>query len=294
MTHQLFILWCSILATLSLRRGPSFKSLFKLKSSPNSNNVYNRPSNDISSSANIDYVYGSLSRPLISSSSDSLQSDKLVNTSIVPFHLVTSNDLFCNRELNMARIEAVGFDMDWTLAQYKEEFDLLAYNGAMRRLVETMAYPTDLFGYKYKQNSYRRGCVIDKRRGNILKLDRHNYVRVAEHGQTSLPRQERKSVYKKTFEHVSEFHSGAFEFIDTPFSVVDACIFAQLVDLKDRLGSSNELLAGKSYQQLWTDLRLCVDACHKNGVIKQTVANNPDKYIYVDPNRTFTKPCNNL
>ena len=30
----------------------------------------------------------------------------------------------------MDQLEAVGFDMDWTLAQYNEDFDLLAYNGA--------------------------------------------------------------------------------------------------------------------------------------------------------------------
>ena len=62
--------------------------------------------------------------------------------------------------------------MDFTLAQYKEEFDLLAYNGAQHLLVDTMGYPTALFSYKYKQNLFRRGCLIDKKRGNIIKLGR--------------------------------------------------------------------------------------------------------------------------
>lgn len=35
----------------------------------------------------------------------------------------------------MRQIDAVGFDMDWTLAQYNVEFDLLAYNGAKEKLV---------------------------------------------------------------------------------------------------------------------------------------------------------------
>lgn len=118
------------------------------------------------------------------------------NISIIPFHLTSSTDLFCNRELNLEGIDCVGFDMDWTLAQYKEEFDLLAYNGAINILVESLDFPSELYSYRYKQTAYRRGCIIDKKRGNILKLDRHRYVRVAEHGLTPLSRSERKSLYK--------------------------------------------------------------------------------------------------
>lgn len=35
----------------------------------------------------------------------------------------------------MGQIEAVGFDMDWTLAQYNEEFDLLAFEGSKVLLI---------------------------------------------------------------------------------------------------------------------------------------------------------------
>ena len=38
--------------------------------------------------------------------------------------------IFCNRALNMNQIKAVGFDLDYTLAEYiPETFDLLAYKG---------------------------------------------------------------------------------------------------------------------------------------------------------------------
>ena len=50
-----------------------------------------------------------------------------------------------------------------------------------------------------------------------------------------------------------------YENIDTPFSLIDATIFAQLVDLKDRLGPSSDVLHNRSYQQLWSDSRKCVD-----------------------------------
>ena len=77
--------------------------------------------------------------------------------------------VFCSRELNMANIEAVGFDMDYTLAQYNEAFDMLAFEGAKDKLVD-MGYPEEAIRtFKFDPLQHTRGLVIDKRRGNILK-----------------------------------------------------------------------------------------------------------------------------
>lgn len=53
--------------------------------------------------------------------------------------------IFCNRSLNMKSIFAVGFDMDYTLAQYKPEtFESLAYGGTIRKLVYDLGYPPEV------------------------------------------------------------------------------------------------------------------------------------------------------
>lgn len=53
--------------------------------------------------------------------------------------------IFCNRSLNMKNIVAVGFDMDYTLAQYKPEtFESLAYEGTVRKLVFDLGYPREV------------------------------------------------------------------------------------------------------------------------------------------------------
>ena len=45
--------------------------------------------------------------------------------------LVSSNGVFCNRELKLDGIRAIGFDMDYTVVQYKQPaFDKLAFDGA--------------------------------------------------------------------------------------------------------------------------------------------------------------------
>lgn len=53
--------------------------------------------------------------------------------------------IFCNRSLNMKNIVAVGFDMDYTLAQYKAEtFESLAYEGTIKKLVDDLGYPREV------------------------------------------------------------------------------------------------------------------------------------------------------
>ena len=240
----------------------------------------------------IEYVVGSGS-PQFGLLQESLGlniSSELGSRNIIPHHLTTPSDLFCNRELTMSQIEAVGFDMDWTLAQYNEAFDLLAYNGAKEKLVSWLGYPTVVLDLIYRQDMYRRGCVIDKKRGNILKLDRHRYVRYAEHGLTEISADERKTLYRQNHEGIQDMSSSNHANTDTPFSLVDACLFAQLVDIKDKTGDADPgalFMAGKSYESLWSDMRKCVDRCHKDGVIKKTVALNPEKYITYDPNSEF-------
>ena len=56
--------------------------------------------------------------------------------------------IFCNRSLNMRNIVAVGFDMDYTLAQYKPEtFESLAYEGTVKKLVHDLGYPAEVSIY---------------------------------------------------------------------------------------------------------------------------------------------------
>lgn len=163
---------------------------------------------------------------------------------------------------------------------------LVIDKGAKEKLVNWLGYPAEILELTYRQDMYRRGCVIDRKRGNILKLDRHRYVRYAEHGLTEISATERKKLYAQNHKGIQDMTSSNYANTDTPFSLVDACLFAQMVDLKDKAEKAGEggFLANKSFENLWADMRRCVDRCHKDGVIKQTVALNPEKYITYDPN----------
>lgn len=124
---------------------------------------------------------------------------------------VSPNDVFCNRELKMDGVKAVGFDMDYTLAQYKEPaFDQLAFDGAKAKLVYNMGYPKEVLEFEYDHRYWARGLIIDTQRGNFLKIDRHKYVRVAHHGFDRMSSTTRKLLYSRTFNKVMSFSEKSF------------------------------------------------------------------------------------
>lgn len=68
--------------------------------------------------------------------------------------------------------------------------------------------------------------------------------------------------------------------MDTLFQFVDAHLFALLIDMKDSGGY--EFLDFKTYGEIYGNIRESVDLCHRDGVIKDEVARNPEKYLVLD------------
>ena len=191
--------------------------------------------------------------------------------------------IFCNRALNMAKIQAIGFDMDYTLALYKPwTFEALAYGETLKKLVER-GYPQVILQWTFDHTRMIRGLVIDKNKGNILKMDRHRYVKVAYHGAKELTRDERVKLYDAA--RTSRYEEPEFALIDTLFTLADAYLFSQLVDLKD---SGVPELASLPYERIYKDVRYCIDLCHRDGSIKQRVAADPQEYIEKDPHLLST------
>jgi len=189
-------------------------------------------------------------------------------------------EIFCNRNMNMEKISAVGFDMDYTLALYRPDtFENLVFKEALKRLVNKKGYPEHITEYEYDPTYYVRGLHVDKNRGNILKLDRHKYVKVAYHGFTKLTKEERADLYFNS-PHINEFTEPEFQCLDTLFSLPEAYLYSQMVTIKDEGG----FLQDKSYFEIWKDVRQSVDASHwSHENLKRQVAKDPAQYIVRDP-----------
>eukprot|EP00268_Persea_americana_P020069 TRINITY_DN2033_c0_g1_i3.p1 TRINITY_DN2033_c0_g1~~TRINITY_DN2033_c0_g1_i3.p1 ORF type:complete len:659 (-),score=116.18 TRINITY_DN2033_c0_g1_i3:264-2240(-) len=194
--------------------------------------------------------------------------------------IAMGKQIFCNRSLNMKNIVAVGFDMDYTLAQYMPAtFESLAYDGTIRKLVYNLGYPTELLEWSFDWKYMVRGLVLDKKRGNILKMDRHKYVKVAYHGFREMSKEEKIATYGNTLVRDS-FDEPDYALIDTLFSLAEAYLFAQLVDFKD--SNPGKVPNGADYIRMYKDVRAAVDLCHRDGTVKQMVATDPGKYISED------------
>ncbi|KAB8116820.1 hypothetical protein EE612_058167 [Oryza sativa] len=146
--------------------------------------------------------------------------------------------IFCSRTVNMEDIKAIGFKMEYTLINYKVTFENLAYVEAKKRLVNGK-YPEKILEWNYNSEHMIRGLIIDKKKGNIIKVDHYNNVKMSYHGMNEMPYEESKNVYGSTF----MFEEPEFAAMDTTFSCCEGYLFAQLVDLMDTYQSSRSASA---------------------------------------------------
>lgn len=187
--------------------------------------------------------------------------------------------IFCNRSLTMNSIKSVGFDMDYTLVQYKPEtFEMLAFEETKKKLIMLFDYPEALNDFALDWTYMMRGLVVDKQRGNVLKADRHKYVKVAYHGFQKLSEEERQQIYGRS-EVRNSLDEPEYTMIDTLFSISEAFLYMTLVELKE---THPDLLKQKSFLDIYNDVRFTIDYCHRDGTLKRKVAENPEKYIYAD------------
>jgi 5'-nucleotidase len=91
--------------------------------------------------------------------------------------------IFTNRNLRMESIEAIGFDMDHTLAVYNtENFNHLCFDLALERLISDHGYDPVIRTVRWDPDAVIRGLIVDKDHGNLLKVDAYNHVTRARRG----------------------------------------------------------------------------------------------------------------
>lgn len=167
----------------------------------------------------------------------------------------------------------IGFDMDHTLAPYKRDtFEALAFRLTVEKFIEA-GYPEELRELKFEPNFIIRGLLVDKERGNLLKVDSHKYVKVAYHGHQKMAKEDRHKLYNK-----QSYKAEYFGSVDTFFALSEVQLFVEIVDYMNR----NPGRIKKSFREVYNDLREFIDLCHRDGSIKSEVIKDPEKYINRD------------
>lgn len=182
--------------------------------------------------------------------------------------------VFCNRTLNLHRIKAVGYDMDYTLIHYvTEAWERRAYEHLKGKLA-AQGWPVgDL---EFDPAVAIRGLILDVELGNIVKANRFGYVKRAFHGQAPLSYEEQRLVYGRTIVDLAE---PRWVFLNTLFSLSEAAMYAQLVDRLD----ARRLPEVLGYADLYRRVKHALDRAHMEGALKAEIVADPDRFIVPDP-----------
>ena len=182
--------------------------------------------------------------------------------------------VFVNRDLRMSNIEWVGFDMDYTLAIYRQaEMDRLSVELTVERMIRR-GYPSYLLKIEYDTRFPIRGLLVDKRHGHVLKMDRYKVVHHGYHGLQKIPKEELTELYhhKRIRPHTPRYH-----WIDTLFALSEVTSYAAIVDAMEK---RNERV---DYDKLFADVRAAIDEAHADGTVYAVVTADLERFIERDP-----------
>ncbi|MDC1175493.1 HAD-IG family 5'-nucleotidase, partial [Bacteriovoracaceae bacterium] len=184
--------------------------------------------------------------------------------------------VFVNRVINLKKIKALGFDMDYTIVRYNSQaFEELTHQTTIKKLVELKGYPQEVLNFKFDYQRSLQGLVIDKKRGNLLKISRFGKVKFAYYGLEPLGFDKMTNTYRN---RVIDLSINQFLSLDTAFSISNGVLFGQLVELKKKNTSLPD------YETLADDIKEMIDVAHSDGSLKDQVKKNIKKFIIQDPN----------
>lgn len=193
-------------------------------------------------------------------------------------HGAPQRAIFCSRTLNLRSIQAIGYDMDYTLVDYDHvAWEGRAYSYGMTSLAG-LGVPVD--DLKFDPNLVIRGLVLDTELGNCVKVDRFGFVKRAMHGTRMMSPAEVRSAYGRELVNLRD--ESRWVFLNTLFSVSEAVMYAQLVDKLDA-GEISYQTCPQSYEALYKLVSRALFLAHIEGKLKAEIVGNPGKFIRPDP-----------
>ena len=190
-----------------------------------------------------------------------------------------SRGIYCNRTLNLNAVRAIGYDMDYTLIHYRmNSWEECAY-GYIKERLQLDGWPVDELAFD--PGLVIRGLIIDTELGNVVKANRFGYVKRAFHGTQPLDFETQRRIYQRI---LVDLNSSRWAFLNTLFSISEACLYMQLVDLLDK----GRLPGCMGYGDLYRLVRRRVDETHMEGRLKAEIIADPERFVDLDENVPLT------
>lgn len=183
-------------------------------------------------------------------------------------------EVYANRTLNLRSVQAIGYDMDYTLIHYRvDDWETESFEHA-RELLGSRGWPVD--DLVFEPDEFLQGLVIDVHLGNLVKATRFGYVIAARHGDHWLSFEEIRADYAGDFVDLDD---RRWVFLNTMFSLSEAALFQQLVDRLD----AGQAPGVYDYEDLHRAVRAAIDDSHAIGELKATIKADPERFVVRDP-----------
>ncbi|XP_076631763.1 5' nucleotidase B isoform X1 [Colletes latitarsis] len=197
-----------------------------------------------------------------------------------------SQRIFVNRSLHLENIKFYGFDMDYTLAEYKSpQYEQLGFTLLKDRLV-SLGYPQEIKAFEYDPSFPVRGLWFDTLYGNLLKVDAYGNILVCVHGFEFLKHSQVYELYPNKFLQLDE---SRVYVLNTLFNLPETYLLACLIDFftnspqysREKTGVKEGELT-MSFKSIFQDVRSAVDWIHLHGDLKTKTIENLDEYVKKD------------
>ena len=185
--------------------------------------------------------------------------------------------VYVNRHLDMEEIQAIGFDMDYTLVQYQQRaLDELTVEKTVNKLIDNFGYSEEIRQIELDYDFIIRGLVVDKKTGHICKVDQHRVVGRCYHGYQVISDEERISLYG--LKPIS-LNSERFARVDTLFALPESTLMAGIIEYYKQKGETLPVSPG----ELCMNIRYAIDEAHRDNSLKAAIMANPEVYVLPDP-----------
>lgn len=196
------------------------------------------------------------------------------------------NEIFVNRSLHLENVKFYGFDMDYTLAEYKSPaYETLGFNLTKERLVHK-GYPEEILEFEYDPSFPVRGLWFDTLYGNLLKVDAYGNILVCVHGFEFLKHSQVYELYPNKFLTLDE---SRVYVLNTLFNLPETYLIACLIDYFTNSPQYTRTNYGvrcgdlaMSFKSIFQDVRNAVDYVHIHGDLKSKTIENLDLYLKKD------------
>ncbi|XP_013192936.1 cytosolic purine 5'-nucleotidase isoform X2 [Amyelois transitella] len=232
-----------------------------------------------------------VSKPLVRSDKSEVELDSFAE-SLTTMHSTwfdkraLEHRIFVNRSLHLENVKFYGFDMDYTLAEYKSpQYETLGFNLTKERLV-SKGYPREILEFEYDPSFPVRGLWFDTLYGNLLKVDAYGNILVCVHGFEFLKHSQVYELYPNKFLTLDE---SRVYVLNTLFNLPETYLIACLIDFftnspqytREKTGVRCGDLA-MSFRSIFQDVRSAVDYVHIHGDLKKKTIENLDLYLKKD------------